>query len=127
MTDAPPILTGPVTDDLSSKIVSQLLALDAKDCEKPIRVYINSPGGSVDAGFAIYDVMRFVKLDKEDFVGKSATQVAAQNPLRWTCAYLHIEADGESDGHGEHGGDAEARGTEKDAAQLFAHLISRAA
>jgi len=55
------VLTGPVTDDLSARIVSQLLALDAKDPEKPIRVYINSPGGSVDAGFAIYDVMRFVK------------------------------------------------------------------
>lgn len=55
------ILTGPINDDLSAKIVAQLLALDAKDSEKPIRVYINSPGGSVDAGFAIYDVMRFVK------------------------------------------------------------------
>jgi ATP-dependent Clp protease protease subunit len=55
------LLTGPVTDELSQKIMAQLLVLDAKDCEKPIRVYINSPGGSVDAGFAIYDSMRFVK------------------------------------------------------------------
>jgi ATP-dependent Clp protease protease subunit len=55
------LLTGPVTDELSQKIMAQLLVLDAKDCEQPIRVYINSPGGSVDAGFAIYDSMRFVK------------------------------------------------------------------
>ncbi len=55
------ILTGAVSDELSAKIVAQLLAMDAADSEKPIRVYINSPGGSVDAGFAIYDVMRFVK------------------------------------------------------------------
>jgi len=55
------LLTGPVTDELSQKIMAQLLVLDAKDCEKPIRVYINSPGGSVDSGFAIYDCMRFVK------------------------------------------------------------------
>lgn len=55
------LLTGPVTDDLSHKIMAQLLVLDAQDPEKPIRVYINSPGGSVDAGFAIYDTMRFVR------------------------------------------------------------------
>ena len=55
------LLTGPVTDELSQKVMAQLLVLDAEDCERPIRVYINSPGGSVDAGFAIYDSMRFVK------------------------------------------------------------------
>ena len=55
------LLTGPVTDELSHKVMAQLLVLDSMDSEKPIRVYINSPGGSVDAGFAIYDSMRFVK------------------------------------------------------------------
>ena len=55
------LLTGPITDKLSQTIMAQLLVLDAMDSEKPIRVYINSPGGSVDAGFAIYDSMRFVK------------------------------------------------------------------
>ncbi len=54
------LLTGPVTDELSLKVIAQLIALDSMDSEKPIRVYINSPGGSVDAGFAIYDTMRFV-------------------------------------------------------------------
>jgi ATP-dependent Clp protease protease subunit len=55
------LLCGPVTDDLAREIMAQLLVLDAADAVKPIRVYINSPGGSVDAGYAIYDMMRFVR------------------------------------------------------------------
>jgi ATP-dependent Clp protease protease subunit len=55
------LLCGPVTDDLAREIMAQLLVLDAADGVKPIRVYVNSPGGSVDAGFAIYDMMRFVR------------------------------------------------------------------
>ncbi|MEE9589825.1 MAG: aminomethyltransferase family protein, partial [Hyphomicrobiaceae bacterium] len=46
------------------------------------------------------DVMRFVRLDKPDFVGKAATQAALAKPLSWICAYLEIETDGDSDGHG---------------------------
>jgi len=45
-------------------------------------------------------VMRFVNLDKPDFVGRAATVAAAQKPLRWTCVYLAVDADGDSDGHG---------------------------
>jgi ATP-dependent Clp protease protease subunit len=55
------LLCGPVTDDLAREVMAQLLVLDADSPEKPIRVYINSPGGAVDAGFAIYDTMRFVR------------------------------------------------------------------
>lgn len=55
------LLCGPVTDDLAREILAQLLVLDAADATKSIRVYIDSPGGSVDAGFAIYDMMRFVR------------------------------------------------------------------
>ncbi len=55
------LLCGPVTDDMSRQALAQLLVLDAQDPEKPIRIYINSPGGGVDAGFAIFDAMRFVK------------------------------------------------------------------
>lgn len=54
------LLTGPVNDAMSKAALAQLLILDAKNND-PIRVYINSPGGSVDCGFAIYDAMRFVK------------------------------------------------------------------
>lgn len=52
---------GPVHDDLSSLIVAQLLFLQSESNTKPIHMYINSPGGSVTAGLAIYDTMQYVK------------------------------------------------------------------
>ncbi len=56
-------LSDPVTDDTASIIVAQLLFLDAEDPDKDINLYINSPGGSVTAGLAIYDTMRHIKAD----------------------------------------------------------------
>jgi len=55
------MLSGQVTDDLANSIIAQLLFLDAQDSEKDIYLYINSPGGSVTAGMAIYDTMNFIK------------------------------------------------------------------
>ncbi len=52
-----------VTDVTASLVVAQLLFLEAEDPEKDIHLYINSPGGSVTAGMAIYDTMQFVKCD----------------------------------------------------------------
>jgi len=52
-----------VNDDVASVIVDQLLFLEAEDPEKDITFYINSPGGSVTAGMAIYDTMQYVKCD----------------------------------------------------------------
>ncbi|MEG0903712.1 MAG: ATP-dependent Clp endopeptidase proteolytic subunit ClpP, partial [Lachnospiraceae bacterium] len=52
-----------VTDVAASVIVAQLLFLEAEDPEKDIHLYINSPGGSVTAGMAIYDTMQFIKCD----------------------------------------------------------------
>lgn len=52
-----------VNDDVSNVIVAQLLFLEAEDPEKDITFYINSPGGSVTAGMAIYDTMQYVKCD----------------------------------------------------------------
>ncbi|MCP3140311.1 ATP-dependent Clp endopeptidase proteolytic subunit ClpP [Pyxidicoccus xibeiensis] len=49
-----------VTDDVANILVAQLLFLDSEDPEKPINLYINSPGGSVTAGLAIYDTMQYV-------------------------------------------------------------------
>jgi len=46
------------------------------------------------------DVMRFVKMDKPEFIGKAATEQSLQSTLRWICAYLQIEPDGDSDGNG---------------------------
>ncbi len=54
------ILSGEINKELAEKIVSQLLVLEADDAEKPIYMYIDSPGGDVDAGFAIFDTIRFI-------------------------------------------------------------------
>ena len=56
-------LADEVNDDTASLIVAQMLFLEAEDPEKDIQLYINSPGGSVTAGMAIYDTMNFVKCD----------------------------------------------------------------
>ncbi|HVM76826.1 MAG TPA: ATP-dependent Clp protease proteolytic subunit [Candidatus Paceibacterota bacterium] len=56
-------LGGPVSDGMANTIIAQLLFLDHEDQKKDIRLYINSPGGSVTAGMAIYDTMQFVKAD----------------------------------------------------------------
>ena len=53
----------PVTDDVANYIIAQLLFLEAEDPEKDINLYINSPGGSVTAGLAIYDTMQFIRPD----------------------------------------------------------------
>eukprot|EP00041_Stephanoeca_diplocostata_P022096 m.523720 g.523720 ORF g.523720 m.523720 type:complete len:165 (-) comp21979_c0_seq3:73-567(-) len=54
-------LMAPVTDELSSVVVAQLLFLESENPDKPISMYINSPGGSVTAGLGIYDTMQYVK------------------------------------------------------------------
>ncbi len=56
-------LNGEVTDDSASVIIAQLLFLESQDPDKDINFYINSPGGSVTAGFAIYDTMNYIKPD----------------------------------------------------------------
>jgi ATP-dependent Clp protease, protease subunit len=53
----------PVTDDIANLIVAQLLHLESDDPDKDISLYINSPGGSVYAGLAIYDTIQFIKPD----------------------------------------------------------------
>ena len=54
-------LVGPVTDQVANSIIAQMLFLASKDAEKDIQIYINTPGGSVTAGLAIYDTMQYVK------------------------------------------------------------------
>ena len=54
-------LHGPISDTTSSLITAQLLFLEAEDRSKPINMYINSPGGSVSAGLAIYDTMQYIQ------------------------------------------------------------------
>jgi ATP-dependent Clp protease, protease subunit len=56
-------LSGPINDAVANIVIAQLLFLDHEDPKREIRLYINSPGGSVTAGMAIYDTMQFVKAD----------------------------------------------------------------
>lgn len=70
-------LAGEVTDDLASVIVAQLLFLEAEDPDKDIQIYINSPGGSVSAGLAIYDTMQYIKPDVSTIcIGRAASMGA---------------------------------------------------
>ena len=63
----------PVDDQVANAIIAQLLHLDSEDPEQDINLYINSPGGSVPAGLAVYDTMRFISAD----VATTALGVAA--------------------------------------------------
>jgi len=62
------MLQGVVEDTMANTIVAQLLFLESADADKDINLYINSPGGSVTAGLAIYDTMQFVKPDIKTIV-----------------------------------------------------------
>ncbi|XGA72764.1 ATP-dependent Clp endopeptidase proteolytic subunit ClpP [Chitinibacter sp. SCUT-21] len=70
-------LVGPVNDQMANLIVAQLLFLESENPDKDISLYINSPGGSVTAGMAIYDTMKFIKPDVSTLcVGMAASMGA---------------------------------------------------
>jgi ATP-dependent Clp protease protease subunit len=70
-------LVGPVDDHVANLIVAQLLYLESENPDKDINLYINSPGGSVSAGLAIYDTMQFIKPDVSTMcVGQAASMGA---------------------------------------------------
>ena len=54
---------GPISDGVANTVIAQLLFLESRDTKKDIKLYINSPGGSVTAGLAIYDTIQYVKCD----------------------------------------------------------------
>jgi ATP-dependent Clp protease protease subunit len=67
-------LVGPVEDNVANLIVAQFLYLESENPDKDIHLYINSPGGSVSAGLAIYDTMQFIKPDVSTMcVGQAAS------------------------------------------------------
>jgi len=71
------MLCGEINDEVASSIVSQLLYLESLDSSSDIYMYINSPGGSVSAGLAIYDTMNFIKCDVSTIsIGLSASMGA---------------------------------------------------
>lgn len=70
-------LVGPVEDHVANLIVAQLLFLEADNPEKDIHIYINSPGGSISSGLAIYDTMQFIRPDISTMcVGQAASMGA---------------------------------------------------
>jgi ATP-dependent Clp protease protease subunit len=71
------ILGSPIDDNVASLITAQLLFLQAQDAEKDISIYINSPGGVVTAGMAIYDTMQFIRCDVCTYcIGQAASMAA---------------------------------------------------
>ena len=71
------LLTGTIDDKMASSIVGQLLYLESIDNSADIFMYINSPGGSINAGMAIYDTMNFIKCDVSTIVIGMAASMAA--------------------------------------------------
>ncbi len=67
----------PIDDNLANLVIAQLLFLEAEDPDKDVSIYINSPGGSITAGLAIYDTLQFIKPDISTFcVGQAASMAA---------------------------------------------------
>lgn len=67
----------PVDDDVANLVIAQLLYLEKEDPERDVLLYINSPGGSVSAGFAIYDTMQFIRSDVATYCLGMAASMAA--------------------------------------------------
>ncbi|MHA8110749.1 ATP-dependent Clp protease proteolytic subunit [Lactobacillaceae bacterium Melli_B4] len=71
------MLSGPIEDNMANSIIAQLLFLDAQDSDKDIYLYINSPGGVITSGMAIYDTMQFIKSDVQTIVMGMAASMAS--------------------------------------------------
>jgi ATP-dependent Clp protease protease subunit len=70
-------LSGPIHDEYSNLIIAQMLFLEAEDPDADIHLYVNSPGGSINAGLAVYDTMQYVRPDVSTFcVGQAASMAA---------------------------------------------------
>jgi len=67
----------PIDDSLANVVIAQMLFLEAEDPDRDILLYINSPGGSISAGFAIYDTMQFIRPDVQTYcIGQAASMAA---------------------------------------------------
>lgn len=71
------MLSGPIDDAVANSVIAQLLFLDAQDPDKDIYLYINSPGGSVSAGLAVFDTMNFINADVQTIVIGMAASMGA--------------------------------------------------
>ena len=67
----------PIDDALANLVIAQMLFLEAEDPDRDILLYLNSPGGSISAGFAIYDTIQFIKPDVQTYcIGQAASMAA---------------------------------------------------
>ena len=67
----------PIDDGVANLVIAQMLFLEAEDPERDILIYLNSPGGSITAGLAIYDTMQFIKPDVQTYcIGQAASMAA---------------------------------------------------
>ena len=89
-------LGGPIDDNVANVVIAQLLFLDSEDPDKDIHVYINSPGGVVTAGLAIYDTMQYIKPDVSTIrIGQAASMgsvllAAGAKGKRYALPYSRI-------------------------------------
>ena len=89
-------VTGTIDDNMANLIIAQLLLLEAEDPNKDIHLYINSPGGSVSAGMAIYDTMQYIKPDVSTIcMGMAASMAsvllaAGAKGKRFTLPYARV-------------------------------------
>src|SRR3990167_733498 len=86
----------PIDDTIANLIIAQILFLQMEDANKDISVYVNSPGGSVTAGLAIYDTMQFVKCDVATYcLGQAASMgalllTAGTKGKRYSLPYARV-------------------------------------
>lgn len=89
-------VTGTIDDNMANLIIAQLIFLEAEDPDKDIHLYINSPGGSVSAGMAIYDTMQYIKPDVSTIcMGMAASMAsvllaAGTKGKRFTLPYARV-------------------------------------
>ena len=101
----------PINDDVANLIVAQLLYLEAEDAEKDIIIYLNSPGGVVTAGLAIYDAMKYIRCDVQTVCVGQCASMGAVLLAAGTKGKRHILPNSRVMIHQPHGG---AGGTSRD-------------
>ena len=70
-------IVGPIDDNIANLVVAQLLFCESENADKDVQLYINSPGGSVTAGLAVYDTMQFINCDVSTMcIGQAASMAA---------------------------------------------------
>ncbi len=85
------MLSGAIEDDMANAIIAQLLFLDAQDSTKDIYLYINSPGGVITSGMAIYDTMNFIQSDVQTIVTGMASVLASSGTKGKRFALPHSQ------------------------------------